>query len=387
MTEPDLGRCAIGRARAFQARVVGPLSLLVALVLGCRAEVAAPPSAAALLVSTAAVTERALPRQVVASGTILPWQELQVGAESGGYAVVELFADEGDAVRAGEPLARLNDRVLRAQLAQQEATVTEARATLSEAEANLARAEEMRRRDATSAQALDARRAAAATARARLAVAEAALSETGARLSQTRILAPADGTVSTRSVELGQVVQPGQELFRIVRDGRLELHAEVPEVELARIAEGQAASVLAEGVGTVEATVRRVAPTVDSRSRLGIVHLSLPPAEGLRPGMFARAQIDLGEVSALVVPQKAVVFREDRAGAFVVEPDGLARFRPVETGGRSGDAVEIRSGLVAGDRVAIEGAGFLEDGDRVRVVEEPGLGTKELSQRDAGVGS
>jgi RND family efflux transporter MFP subunit len=234
------------------------------------------------------------------------WQELPVGSETSGVAVVELLAEEGDAVKHGQLLARLNDRVLVAQLAQQDANVSEARATLTEARANLQRAETLHRQNATSAQSLDARQAAASTAAARLAVAEASKAETAARLAQTRILAPADGYVSSRTVEIGQIVSSGQELFKVVREGRLELDAEVPETGLASVREGQAALVSADGAGEVAATVRAVAPSIDARTRLGIVHLALPPDSGFRPGMFARAEIALGDAPALVVPQGAV---------------------------------------------------------------------------------
>lgn len=370
---PALALLRLQRARRAARRrsllgVAGILALLGPASSGCGSE-AAPgnPAAEALTVATAAVTLQPIPRVVTASGTVRPWQELPIGAETSGAAVTRLFVEEGEAVREGQALAQLNDRVLRAQLAQQEAAVTEARATLVEAKANRERAEQLRRKDATSAQSLDARRAESATAEARLAVAEAARAETAARLAQLRILSPADGYVSSRSIEIGQVVSAGQELFRIVRDGRLELDAEVPETELAAIVEGQRAAVFTDGAREIPATVRLVAPRVDSRTRMGIVHLALPPDSGLRPGMFARAEISLSQASALVAPQAAVVFRDGRAGSFVVDEDGIARFRPVQTGTRFDMDVEILAGLSAGERVATEGAGFLEDGDRVRV--------------------
>jgi RND family efflux transporter MFP subunit len=318
-----------------------------------------------------------MPRLISTSGTVRAWQQLPIGAETSGVAVTELFVDEGDAVRRGQPLAQLNDRVLRAQMAQQEAAVAEARATSVEAQTNLVRAEEMRRRDATSAQNLDARKAAAATSAARLAVAEATRAETASRLAQMRILAPADGYVSARKIEIGEVVSAGQQLFEIVRDGRLELDAEVPETDLAGLQEGQLARVLTDGGGEIEAHVRAVAPSIDSRTRLGVVHLALPADSGLRPGMYARAEIALGDAPALVVPQSAVVWRDGRAGCFVVDRDGRAVFRAVQTGARVAGAVEIRSGVAAGDRVALAGAGFLEDGDRVHVADDTAGGAAD----------
>jgi RND family efflux transporter MFP subunit len=356
-------------AASARATVIA-LSLLCAGLEACRKPDSETRAAPALSVRTAEVTARPIPRVVSTDGTVIAWQELPVGAETSGFAVVSLGVDEGDRVVRGQPLAQLNDRVLRAQLAQQEASVAEAHATLVEARANLVRAEELRRNDATSAQNLDARRATAATAAARLSVSEAARTETAARLAQTTIVAPADGYVSSRSVVIGQVVMSGQELFRIVHDGRLELDAEVPETDLTLLREGQVARVSADGAGDVAATVRAIAPRVDPRTRLGIVHLALPADSGFRPGMFARATIVLGDAAALVVPQAAVIWRDGRAGAFVIDAGSKASFRPVETGARFGAQVEIRSGLEAGERVAVDGAGFLEDGDRVRVADD-----------------
>lgn len=351
------------RAVVFSAALA-----VVPWLSGCGSEPAETRAEPALTVTTAEVSTRPFARVVSASGTVQAWQELPVGSETNGLAVVEILADESDPVTAGQLMARLNDQVLVAQLAQQEAGLSEARATLEEARTNLQRAETLFRENATSAQSLDARRAAASTAAARLAVAEASKAETEARLAQTRILAPADGYVSSRTVEVGQIVSGGQLLFKIVRDARLELDAEVPETELAFLREGQTALVSADGAGLVAATVRAVAPSVDARTRLGVVHLSLPPDSGFRPGMFARAEIERGDAPALVVPQAAVVWRDGRAGSFVVDAEGLARFRDVETGARFGADVEIRAGLAPGELVALEGAGFLEDGDRVRVV-------------------
>jgi RND family efflux transporter MFP subunit len=351
------------------------IALVAALILpwlpGCRSEPAQTAARPALTVTTAEVASRPVPRVVSTSGTVRAWQELPVGSETSGLAVVELLVEEGDTVTRGQLLARLNDHVLVAQLAQQEAGISEARATLTEAQANLKRAETLHSQNAASAQSLDARQAAASTASARLAVAEASRAETAARLAQTRILAPDEGYVSSRTVEIGQIVASGQELFKIVRGSRLELEAEVPETELVSVRDGQHATVSADGAGEVAATVRAVAPSIDARTRLGIVHLALPPDSGFRPGMFARAEVALGDAPALVVPQGAVVWRDGKAGSFVIDAEGNARFRSVETGARFGANVEIRGGLTAGERVALEGAGFLEDGDHVRVADDP----------------
>lgn len=324
----------------------------------------------AVTVTVVQAATHAMVRQVVASGTIRPWEEITVAAEAQGLAVVEVGAEEGDNVAAGALLLRLNDTVLTAQRAQQAANLEAARAGLAEASANLARARDLQPRGAVSQQSLDERLANQRTAAANVAVAEAALAEIDARLSQTVIRAPVAGIVSLRSVNLGQVVNAGSELFRLIRDGRLELQAEVPETAFGRLRPGLAATVEVDGRSDpLPATLRRLSPTVDSRTRLGIAYLALGPDPALHPGMFATARIDLGTFDLLMVPQASIVWRGGLEGVFIVGGDGIARFTPIETGLRRDGLVEIRAGVRAGERIALLGAGFLSDGDTVGVAE------------------
>jgi RND family efflux transporter MFP subunit len=325
----------------------------------------------AMTITTATAKARPVAREVTVMGTVVAWEEMPVGAEVGGLAITQVLVDEGDEVKRGQVLARLNDSVLRAQLAQQEAGIVSAKAQLTEAQANLKRAEELLPKGHISGQTADARRAAAGTAQAQLAVAQASRDETLAKLAQTRITSPDDGYISARSAVIGQIVNPGDQLFRVVRDGRLELDAEIPETTLAMLAPGLTVQVSAEGIPATTATIRAVAPSVDVQSRLGVAHIALPPKAGFRPGMFAQASIALQNSAALTVPGSAVVYRDGAAGVFVAGKDDTVSFRKVVTGDRVGDHVEVVSGIAAGDEVALKGAGFLEDGDHVTVAREP----------------
>ena len=325
---------------------------------------AEPPPA--LTVSVAAAAERPMARVVVGDGSVVAWQELVVGAEAGGLRVVEVAVEEGDRVRRGQLLARLEESVLKAQRDAAEASVQEAEAALRVARQDLVRSEELSRGQIAARQTLEQREAAARQAEARLAAARARRDEAAARLAQTRIVAPTDGTVSRRTALLGAVVPAGQEMVRLIRDDRLELDARVPELDLAAVAPGQRVRVV-HGERAVEARVRAVAPTVAAETRLGVVHVALPPDSGLRPGMFARAEIQTEAATALTVPQEAVVFREGRAAVFVLSGDDRAVLRPVAPGRRREGVVEVLEGLAAGERVVVAGAGFLSDGDRVRL--------------------
>lgn len=310
-------------------------------------------------------------RPVVGDGSVLPWQELVVGNEASGLRVAEVAVEEGERVAKGQLLVRLDDSVLRAQRDQYAAGIEEAQSALVLARQDLERTIELSRGQIAARQQLDQRRAGADQAEARLAVARARLLEIEARLAQARIVAPDDGVVTRRPALMGTVVQPGQEMVRMIRDGRLELNARVPELQLARVRPGQAVRVL-HGDREIAASVRAVAPTVAPETRLGTVYVALPPGSGLLPGMFARAEIATGETEVVAVPLEALVVREGEPAVFVLaEGADRVALRPIATGARREGMVEVTRGLAPGERVVTAGAGFLADGDRVRVTGGP----------------
>ncbi|WP_431302577.1 efflux RND transporter periplasmic adaptor subunit [Sediminicoccus sp. BL-A-41-H5] len=344
----------------------------VAAVMWRQANPPPPPPARsvavpALTVAAGPVVTRRLAGTVVGDGSIVAWQELVIGTEVGGLRIVEAPLDEGMPVRAGELLARLDDSVLAAQASQAQAAIGEAEAFLDFARQEEARSETLVRSQTGSRQVLEQRQSATRQAEARLVSARARLAEVETRMAQTRILAPTDGLVSRVSVRIGAVPGQGQELFRILRDNRLELEARVPELELADVRAGQRATVR-HGGREIAAEVRLVAPVVAAETRLGLVRIALPSDSGLRPGMFARAEIQGTSREALMVPASAIVFREGAPQAFVL-PEGAERvtMRRLVTGARQDGLVEITEGLRPGERVVTAGAGFLVNGDLVRV--------------------
>lgn len=324
-------------------------------------------AAPALTVSVVTVTQQPMSRRVEASGTVTAWEEVPVGSEAGGLTAVQVLADEGSYVRQGQVLVKLNDDLLASQQRQQEASVASARATLNQADANLSRARELRQRGFLAQASLDARLAEQQTAQAQLAAAQAALAETVTRRDQTNIRAPVGGLITARSVVKGQIVAAGTELLRLVRDGRLELDAQIPESELGLVRAGMPATVSSNEVGEVGGVVRIVTPQVDPQTRLGLARIALSSPKGFRPGMFARGVIEVGAQPTLVVPTAAILYRDNKAGVFVLDRTNHAQFRPLRTGDRTGNNTEVLAGLNAGERVVVEGAGFLSEGDAVRV--------------------
>jgi RND family efflux transporter MFP subunit len=326
-------------------------------------------AAAGQAVTVATVSLTNLPRIITASGTVTPWEEVPVGAETGGLVATAVYVDEGSYVRQGQPLVQLNDALLRAQLRQQQAQVQTAEANLARDDAALARSQELKERGFLSQASLDTALANQRASAANLAASRAALAETQTRVNQATIRAPVSGLISSRSVTRGQIVQAGSELFRMVRDGRLELDAQIPEAELRLVRAGMGATVISDQAGETSGTVRIVTPQVDEQTRLGVARVALAGGSALRPGMFARAEIDAGSQPSLTVPSAAVVFRENRPGVYVVANDSTVRFQPITEGGRADGTVAVTAGVQAGQRVVVEGAGFLGEGDQVRIVQ------------------
>jgi RND family efflux transporter MFP subunit len=323
---------------------------------------------AALTVRTITPVSKPWPETITATGGLFPWHEAVIAAETGALRILRLNADVGDQVKKGSVLAELDQDSVRADVAQQEALVAQAKAALTEAHANGARARSLKGGSSLSEQQVDKYLAAEQTASANLAAAQARLDVQRIRLAQTRILAPDDGVISARSAALGMVVQPGTELFRLIRGNRIEWRAEVTAEALSRIRPGQNAQVQLPGGQTVSGRVRIVAPTFDPASRRTLVYVDLPPGSPARAGMFARGQIQVGERPALSVPESAVILRDGYSYVFQVGPDQSVAQRQVVTGRRMGDRVEIARGLEPDAAVVQTGGAFLNDGDRVRVV-------------------
>jgi RND family efflux transporter MFP subunit len=354
---------AVGAALAL-----APVAWL-ALPAGAADEAKKPATARpAMTVTTVAAQMGELPNRVGANGNIAAWQEASVGAEVGGLRIAELRASVGDTVRKGQVLAVLAGEAVRTDLAQTEATAREAQVALAEAAANAQRARSVDGTGAVSQQQIAQMIAAEESAKARLEAARAVAAAQRLRLSYTQVLAPDAGVITQRAATMGAVVAPGQELFRLIRQGRLEWRAEVTSNDLARLAPGTRVQVTTSAGTRVQGRVRLVGPTVDPQTRFAIVYVDLPAHPQLRAGLFARGEFDLAASGALTLPDQAVVVRDGFDHVFVIGADHKARLTKVEIGRRAGDRVEVLRGLGPQAQVAVQGAGFLNDGDTVRVV-------------------
>ncbi len=346
------------------------LSLLALSVSKAETEKPAASTTAALTVTVIKPQLANFPQKISANGNIAAWQEAIIGSETNGLRLVEVKVNVGDIVKKGQLLASFATETLDADLMQAKASLLEAEATGREAINNADRARTLQNTGAMSNQQIEQYTTAAETAKARIQVAKAAANTQQIRLRQTKIYAPDSGIISARNATVGAVVGAGTELFRLIRQSRLEWRAEVISSDLPKIKIGMQANIIAADGSHLTGKVRKLAPTVDTQTRNTIVYVDLA-ANTVKAGMFAKGDFALGQSNTLSIQQQALVLRDGFNYVFVVNAKGsLAKVSQtkVQTGRRMGSLVEILSGLTANQSIVASGGSFLSDNDLVKVV-------------------
>lgn len=332
----------------------------------------ATPAAApkpALTVTLAQPRSASLPNELQANGNVAAWQEAGVGAEVNGLRLAAVAVNVGDVVQRGQELARFASETSQADTLQAQAAAVQAQAAYENARAEADRARSIQDSGALSASQLAQYFTQEKVAKAQWEAAQATLAATRIRLDNTRVLAPDDGVISARSATVGAVVGAGQELFRLVRQGRMEWRAEVTPAEIGRVQRGQKAEITVASGQQVTGTVRAIAPTADPQTRNILVFVDLPRHAELKANTFARGRFVMPASNGLTVPAQAVVLRDGHSYVFVVDAQGKVTQRKVETGRRVNGVVELLQGLKPDEQVAVQGAGFLNEGDLVKVVQ------------------
>ena len=349
------------------------VGVLIALYFWLRNDVAPAPVAATPVLTVAMTRAQlsVLPQRIAASGNIAPWQEASVGTEAEGLQLIEVKVNVGDRVRRGQVLAVFKSEMVAAELAEAQAAVAQAEAQLAEAQANAGRAKGLDASGAMSAQQVNQYVVAARTAVARLAAANAVKQRNRLRLAQTRVLAPSDGIITARTATVGAVMPSGQELFRLIEDGRLEWRGTVAMADMSLLAPGQIAQISVQGQAPIQGRLRMVAPSIDTQTHNGLIYVDIPADSPVRAGAFARGFIEVGQGQALTVPQQAVLLRDGFSFVMRLDPLSKVLMTRVSVGRRVGDRVEITDGLTASEPIVASGLSFLSEGDTVKVVRSP----------------
>lgn len=345
-------------------KIVLPVSFAIVLVIAVFVmmrgrqtdEPAVPETAAALTITTTAARRADWPDIIRATGAIAPWQEAIIGAEITGQRLTEVLVDVGDVVKQGQVLARFDTDTLLAQRAELQATLTQAIAVRD-------RSQLLRKSAAIAVEKAESDIQQAAIAQARFDALEL-------QIRQATVTAPDEGVISSRTATLGAVGTNGQELFRLIRQMRLEWRGQATAQQIARLKTGQRISLALPDGTTANATLRQVAPVLDENTRMATLYADIEPGSTARAGMYGEGRISLETRSVLLLPAKSVVIRDGRSYVFRVETAGdksVVHMATVTAGRSEGVQTEIASGINEGDIVAVDGAGFLNDGDIVRV--------------------
>jgi HlyD family secretion protein len=348
------------------AALIGALALA-----GCQ-KPAAQAEVAPRAVRVARVVNEPLASALTVSGILTPREEAAVTSELSGYKVSKVYVDMGDWVKAGQPLAQLDDTLIRAQIAEQQAVVTQQELAAQRAESQAKNVEGLDNQGVLSQEDIDTRRFQAKSARAAVVAAQAQLDDLKTRQSRLTLRAPVSGPVLARYVRPGDLpagAASGQPLFRIARDGLIEIDAEVPEDDLAKLKAGQKAEVTLPNGSKVEGVVRLISPEIDQTTKLGRARILLPVRPDLRPGGYAYARLPGVKTNGLVAPDRAVSYDADGAAVYVVDGSNRVHRVAVRTGERAGGFVELLQGPPVGSRVLVTGASFVLDGDKVAPVE------------------
>jgi HlyD family secretion protein len=335
---------------------------------------------AALTVNTVQLSPAVLNATVPANGNIASWQEALIGSEVNGLLLTEVLVNVGDQVKRGQVLARFSASTINADIAQAAANLAEAKAAAIEASGNANRARSIKDTGALSAQQIDQYISTEASTKAHVEAAEASLNLQRVKLRQASVVSPDSGIISSRTATVGAVASAGQELFRLVRQGRLEWRAEMTSADVSKIKLGMTAELTLPDGNVLKGKVRAVAPSIDSQTRNAIVYVDLPRSSA-KAGMYARGKFVLANTQALTLPASAVVIKDGFSYVMQVEdspastdtkssPNKRVKQIKVETGRRSGDVVEVLN-LEANDaNYVASGGAFLADGDVVRVVDK-----------------
>ncbi len=324
---------------------------------------------AALTVEVVQASTQDWQSELHADGTIQAWQTASISAQGSGLKISKVLAQIGDTVRAGQTLVEFEQSTAMADINQLNAVYKEAQANLSDAQINFSKADALKAAGAISEVQYRQYKTALISAQARM---DAARAASAAGQTRSRLTAPSNGVISARNATVGTVVQPGQELYRLLVDNRLEWQAELTAAQIGQVRVGNATQIMLSDGAVVQGTVRSVSPAINPATNTATVFVKLDAAPNIRAGMSAKGVFIQPSAAVMTVPQTAAMIRDGFYYVFKVvnkdEHTSVVQQVKVTLGARKDGQVAILSGLQANDTLVAAGVEFLKDGDAVKVV-------------------
>jgi HlyD family secretion protein len=377
---------------AISALFVAQLLASSALTQAAETKAAAPPS-----ISVLTAEKKTIAEDLTVTGSFAAGELVLVSPEIEGLAVTEFLAEEGDAVKKGQVLTRLNSASIDIQVSQTKATLArndyaldQAKNSIQQAQINrdlaaadLERTKKLRTGGIATQQALDQVQATYDLGNAQLSNAKLSLEAAQAdrvgiqaqldglmlNKSRTEIKSPVDGYVSNRTVQIGGIASGSKNpMYQIVASGIVKLVAEVPESELPRVKVGQKATITINGYDKpIDGEVRLISPEVNETTRVGLVHIRVADDVRIALGTFGRARISVAAAEGVALPLTAVTFGDSGPTVQIVK-DNKIQVRKVITGLVGTDNIEITSGVQSGEIFVARAGSFVRDGDAVTPV-------------------
>lgn len=346
------------------------LGLAASLINGCGSHEPPEGQAAAgrsVAAEVQTVQPSSLSLRVEAPGLVVSEDQVQVASRLMGY-IREIKVEEGQSVKAGQLLFVVDPTDIQGQMSQARAGLAQAEAALADAKLDYERFGALYKEEAVPKMQWDKVRLQYQVAQQQVAAARAGLGLASSQMRYASVVAPIAGVVTQKMAHAGDLAAPGRPLLVIEGLKKLQVRTQVSSDIYARIKSGEKVSIVQDGAATqapIEGTIAQIVPTADPASHSHLVKINLPAGSGLASGNFVRVGFAVGEREGIRVPAAAVAERAGITGVFVVDAQGIARYRMVRTGATEQGEVEIQSGLSAGDKVIVSKVEQLENGDKV----------------------
>lgn len=357
------------------------LSVALLLLVACTAdhETATPPPVAAIPAETLTVAPEQISETYTTTGTLVADDRVEIASRLMGY-IRDIKVREGSPVKQGQLLLTIDPTEIEAQRAEAEARVSQARARSAEARADFERYKTLFEQKLVAANTYTKAELENQVAEEELRAALATLDRVKVQMQYAEVRSPVDGIVVERLRRTGDLANPGAAILTVENPSNIVLETYIREDQLRHVQPGDELAVSVDAVGLrTTGVVTQVVPSGDPATHSYLVKASLHELNGARSGMFARSEFATGTKWTVLVPDAALVDRADLPGVYIVDRDGIARFRMVRTGRHIDGRTEIISGLAGGERIVIDADTPVRTGDRVEDRPAPAAQSRDIA--------